>query len=381
MVSHFLYNKCYIIAFQLSQIDLELKDGRFLNINLYEIRLEKNITDNKTLLDSFFLDCHCALFLMDATNEDTFFSVQNIITTIDKDEFPYLKIILVDNKSDIKPETPNDELLRFIDENPEIDYISISVKTGENMEHLINKIYDEVNSSENKVFPIDKVSKSVLKDESKTNCTSGISLILLGNSGVGKTNFIERYTKNVFQPLFLSTNGISHKTKKLKINEQTIYNLTLWDTAGQERFRSIPRRYYQNSDGILILFDITDRNSFEEVSKWMSDINEYGPEGEEVQENGVVIYLIGNKVDLLEKEKEVISKEEIEELTKKLRVKYCEVSCKWNLNLEEAMARIILDCIKRNRQRTKSFVLKATDLKEKKNKKGGCCLSKKGNNQ
>ena len=351
-----------------------------MDINLYEIRLEPKIFNNKTLVDAFCFDSQCALFLIDMNNHDSFHHVKDMIFNINDEKYPYLHKIIVENKSDISTKTPNEELQRILREYSSIDNIKISVKTGDNIDNLLNKIYDEVNSPENNVFPINKVSKCQLKDYSKKDCKRTFSLTLIGESAVGKTNFMSRYAKNSFNSHFMSNIGVNNEYKKVKINDKDLYYLTIWDTAGQEQFRSIPRKYYLNADGIFLMFDVNDKNTFEEVSFWINDINESRGETEgnngETEQRGFPIFLIGNKIDLVENEEEKITREEKEEFAKKIGVKYYEVSCKWNLNIEEVMARMILDCLNTVRHRSKSFVL-TKDNNNKRDKKGGCCSSSK----
>ena len=168
------------------------------------------------------------------------------------------------------------------------------------------------------------------------------------------------------------------------------YKFTLWDTAGQEKYKSISRQYYKKADGILLLFDVNDMGTFDNVNMWINEIYEnsekiINKEGEgEKKESDIVIYLIGNKVDFaqndekeIEKVKEDNKEKEKEELTEKLGVKYYEISCKWNLNIEEVMARIVLDCIKLNREKKNRIQLQNANLPPQKE---SCCGGgKKGN--
>ena len=341
-----------------------------MSINLYEIKLKDSIIENTNLLDSILFDCQCALFLVDMTNSDSFIKISRLITSIDDEKYYFLKKIIVQNKSDISHETNNEEVQKFIEEKPNVDCVTISVKTGDNLDILLDKIYHEVNSddSRKKAIPINNVAKYILNDNPKIDCQSSFSLVMVGESGVGKTNLLSRYDKNVFLKIFLSTIGTNKQTKILKIYDKNCYKLFLNDTAGQERFRVLPSSYYRNCDCILLLFDVNDRNSFNKVSTWMGEINENSDKSED---NKVVVYLIGNKIDLLEDEHEIITKEEKEKLAKDLGVQYFETSCKWNLNIEEVMARIVLDCYKKNRTVKKSFqITKAT--KTPKGKRN-CC--------
>jgi len=329
----------YILVVETNKLEYKLKNKIFLNINLYEIRLEDDINDfiyNKDLLKPFLFDCQCALFFIDITNYKSFELVKEFISKIDKVKFPYLKIIIVENKSDLINVIDNEEYQKYKNNEPNIDYIiKISLKTGDNLDQLINKIYNEVNpnSSGKNLLPINKVAKFIHDFKNQIEkCENALSLILLGSDMAGKTTFLERYVKNKFtQPP--STIGIDKEIKILKIMEHH-HKLTIWDTAGQERFRSLPRKFYQNADGILIFFDINDKYSFEDISDWMKEIKENS-----IEDN--IIYIIGNKID---KNEEKISKKEIKKLAKKFRCKYYEISCKWNLNIEEIIARITLEC-------------------------------------
>ena len=348
-----------------------------MNINLYEIRLEESITIDFKVLDAFFFDCQCALFFVDMTNDKSLNSIKDIIPDIDDDKYPYLKKIIVENKSDINPGSINNDLQSYMNTVKNIDHIKISVKTGDNLDELLSKIFREITTPQKKSIPVNNVAKCSLKDLSKEKFEGSFSLILVGNTNVGKTNFMTRYAKNVFKTLFLSNFGVNTEITSIKINNRDSYQLTLWDTAGQERYRSLPRKYYRNIDGVLLLFDVNEKDSFKDVSVWMGEINEHADRtdegGEETNKEakGPIIYLIGNKIDLIENgEKRIVSREEGEELAKKLGVKYFEVSCKWNLNIEEVMARIIMDCFKEMRPRAKTIQIKRMTTK----KKEGCCL-------
>ena len=352
-------------------------------MNLYEIRLEDNIIYNDTLLEAFLFDCQCALFLVDKTNPDSFDKVKTIISFIKDESYPNLKKIIVENKSDINTEKQNVALKNFVNFYPNIGYTSISLKTGDNFEDLLIQIYNEINPEKN-IFPLDKVAKCSLKaDYVNENYKGAFSLILVGDTQVGKSNFMTRYAKNKFNADFISSIGMNNEIKMMKIKNE-YYKLTLWDTAGQERFRSLPRKYYRNVDGVLLLFDINDKSTFEDVNNWMSDVNENIDTGEG-EEKDVVIYILGNKIDLIkndednkeEEKKEKVTKEEIEELVNKLKVKYYDISCKWNLNIDEVMARIILDCTNKNKQRSKTFIITKDKMKAKSKEKGGCCDKKK----
>ena len=280
---------------------------------------------------------------------------------------------MVQNKIDIEPEKQNEELNKFINEHPDIDHIKISIKNDNNLNDLLLKIYNIFNFQEKTSIPLNQVSKCKYSSKININLENSCSLILLGSQNVGKTNFLTRYDSNYFNPIITTTVGINTGIKVLKINNNNIYKLTIWDTAGQERFRSIPEKYFKKADGVLVLFDLNNRESFLDLSDWLKIIKEF--QGNEKQENeNIIIYLLGNKIDLVDYEKDKISKEEKEKLIKDLNANYYEVSCKWNLNIEEVIARIVLDCIKINKPKTKSFVItKKESSNSTKNERQKCC--------
>ena len=348
-------------------------------MNLYEIRLEDNLITNDTLLEAFLFDCQCSLFLVDGKNKESTNSVKVIMKKINNEKYPFMKRLIVENKSDIIPEEENEEIKKLLNYYPFLDNIKISLKTGNNLENLLIQIYDKINSnsSEENLFPLDKVNKYTTILYQKEEYEGSISLMLLGDGRVGKSNFMTRYANNKFSDEYLMTVGYNEAIKTLKIDNKNIYQLRLVDTAGQERYMSMPRNYYKNSDGILLLYDVESKESFKNIEIWMNDIKEYTDK----KDDNIVIYLIGNKIDLIyndnNNDEEKVTKEEIEELANSLKVKYYDISCKWNLNVDEVMARIVLDCIKKERDRRKTFVINNEGTKNPTKKRGGCC-DKKG---
>ena len=245
--------------------------------------------NNSTILDAFLFDCHCALFLVDSTKEKVKFdSIKTIVSYIkDRNTYSDLKMIIVENKMDMNKPS-NEIIIDFIKNNPDIDQISISIKNGNNIEQLLLKIYNELNSKEKKIIPIDQVLKNnynkKTKEKLENEVKSSFSIILLGESGVGKTNLMTRYVNDSYNQMFLSTIGVNSEMKFLNI-DGSINVLTLWDTAGQERFKSLPKKYYRTANGVLLLFDINDRKSFNEVNEWMKQIKEYTAQSDAKENN------------------------------------------------------------------------------------------------
>ena len=116
-------------------------------------------------------------------------------------------------------------------------------------------------------------------------------ILVLGDPSVGKSCFLIRYTEDTFQDVYLSTIGMDCKYKDVILEEDKSIRLQIWDTAGQDRFRSITKNLYKGAAGIMLIYDITNRNTFDNVKKWVNSIKE------EVTSK-VVIILVGNKIDL-----------------------------------------------------------------------------------
>ena len=149
-------------------------------------------------------------------------------------------------------------------------------------------------------------------------------VILLGDPAVGKTSLCIQFTDNSFSPNYKCTINAELKVKTISLDKTTMAELKLWDTCGQEKFRSMTRNYYNDTDGVLLLYDITKRSSFEHLSTWIDDLREYADSNTE-------IILVGNKSDL-EDEREV-TKEEIKNFSIKHKTNFVEVSAKNGTNV------------------------------------------------
>ena len=155
-------------------------------------------------------------------------------------------------------------------------------------------------------------------------------LVTLGDTKVGKTSLILRYIDNFFNMNYLSTIGIDSKIKKITLSNGEEIKVKISDTAGQERFKSIASNYMKKANGILLVYDITDKLTFENINKWAEEINKD-------EEKTKPILLIGNKSD--KSDERVVTKEEGEEFAKKCcgGIKFYETSCKTGENVEEAI--------------------------------------------
>ena len=157
-------------------------------------------------------------------------------------------------------------------------------------------------------------------------------LLLLGDSTVGKTCFLIKYTDQSFQDIHMATIGLDYRIKTMKLKNNKEVKIQIWDTAGQDRFRSITKNYYKGSHGIILIYDITNPITFENITHWVSQVRE------EASKN-VVIYLIGNKIDLEEERK--VSTEEGEKLAEKLGLPFNETSAFDGTNINETFDDIV----------------------------------------
>ena len=151
-----------------------------------------------------------------------------------------------------------------------------------------------------------------------------LKYIIIGDSAVGKSNILTQYVYEKFSEEFQSTLGVEFAAKNAVIDNK-IYRIQIWDTAGAESFRSITRAYYKNSVCAFIVYDITKRETFENVQVWLDDIKNQCPQT-------VLLVLVGNKLDL-ENERQ-ISYEEGESFAQKNNMYFFETSAKTGVNIE-----------------------------------------------
>ena len=169
---------------------------------------------------------------------------------------------------------------------------------------------------------------------------------MLGDSGVGKSSLVHRYTSDHFSPNFLPTIGIDYKIKHLRIEDKIgkrNIRLAIWDSAGQERFRNITKQYFRGAHGMVLVYDCSDRASFDNVNNWLWQIDQN--EGTEFNGGaGVVITLVANKCDTAVQE---VSDEEGQALADERCIRFFKTSAKSNINVSEMFLTLILDIERR----------------------------------
>ena len=198
-----------------------------------------------------------------------------------------------------------------------------------------------------------------------------VKVTLLGNSGVGKTCIISRFTSNEFKEGTMTTRGADYSQKSIAIKNK-IVNLDLWDTAGQENYRSLGRHFYKDSLIVILVYDITNRESFDDLqSLWYNDLKRYG-------EKYSVLGIVGNKSDLFENE--VVSEEEARKFAEDKNAEFMLVSAKTGDNINNLFNVLVNKYLDPSFQEQIEEVtqknegnIKITKKAEKSKKKGGCC--------
>jgi Ras-related protein Rab-1A len=183
--------------------------------------------------------------------------------------------------------------------------------------------------------------------------------LILGDTTVGKTCFLLKYTDKTFQEAHLATIGLDYRLKTMKLKNGKEIKLQIWDTAGQDRFRAITRNYYKGSHGILLLYDVTNVKSFENIKTWVSSIREEASKD-------VVVYIVGNKIDNAKNRK--VETEEGKELAEELGFPFMETSAKNNINVSETFEDLVerIDKIYGNIEQKPAKIYKAKN-------KSKCC--------
>lgn len=143
-------------------------------------------------------------------------------------------------------------------------------------------------------------------------------LLLIGDSGVGKSCLLLRFADDMYTDTYISTIGVDFKIRTIPLDGKVV-KLQIWDTAGQERFRTITSSYYRGANGIIVVYDVTDRESFANVKQWLHEIDRYAS-------GSVHKLLVGNKIDL--EKKRVVSTQEGKEFADSIGIEFIETSAK-----------------------------------------------------
>ena len=197
-----------------------------------------------------------------------------------------------------------------------------------------------------------------------------IKILTLGDTTVGKSSIVLRFSDDVFDDNQFSTIGIDYKTKYMKIGDSSV-KVLIWDTAGQEKFQNIAKNYYKGANGVLLVYDISNRKSFERVGFWLKELKENN------KLDDLYLYLVGNKKDL--EEKRMISTDEGKKFAEDNNIHFIEVSAKTGEGVREVFNNVLngaLDKIKKDTEKDdgeEKVRLSSFRKIEKKEKNNMCC--------
>ena len=174
-------------------------------------------------------------------------------------------------------------------------------------------------------------------------------LLIIGDSTVGKTSILSRYTNGTFNPNYLATVGLDNFTKDETIDNKII-RIKIWDTAGQERYKSLTNSFFRNTQGIIIVYDVTNAETFENLKYWIQSIKN----NMDSQIENIPIIIIGNKIDVENREVQFY---DAESFSKSYNYPYFETSAKTGENVEESVLFLV-----------KKIINVRTGMKEQENK-------------
>ena len=166
-----------------------------------------------------------------------------------------------------------------------------------------------------------------------------VKILTIGESGVGKTCVLRRFVENKFLKNHLATIGIDFKTRVIDVNGLNI-KLKIWDTAGQERFRNITNQYYKGADGILLVYDVTDEESYNKIHDWMDQITS------NTDNEDIGLVLLGNKCDM---EQRTVTEQMGKDLANDLKISYYETSALSGQGITEAFKGLTIDIMKKKK--------------------------------
>jgi len=173
-------------------------------------------------------------------------------------------------------------------------------------------------------------------------------LLIIGDSGVGKSSLLVRFADNTFSGNYITTIGVDFKIRTIEINGERV-KLQIWDTAGQERFRTITSTYYRGTHGVIVVYDVCSGDSFANVKRWLHEINQNCDD--------VARVLVGNKCD--DPDRRVVLREDAGRFATQMGIQLFETSAKENINVEE-MFRAITDLVLSSKKAQKEVLDRPT---------------------
>ena len=190
-------------------------------------------------------------------------------------------------------------------------------------------------------------------------------LLIIGDSTVGKTSILSRFANGTFNANYLATVGLDNFTKDETIDDKNV-RIKIWDTAGQERYKALTKGFFRNAEGIMIVYDVTNQETYESLKYWIQSIKTHI--GDDLAHIPIVI--IGNKIDIFNRE---VTKEEGEKFAKQENLEYFETSAKNGKGIDECIRFLIKKVLNISNNQEEKFENESIKIeeenKEKKNSK------------
>lgn len=376
-----------LVEEHIKRITIEINEDRNLYFQIYETSLNK-YENIKNYLDILLIQTECIIIMWDISSPETFDNIPNFVTAIESGikgyKYPDVPIFIIQNKMDLISDDIDKNIIdqkinTFKTEHPKVVYEEMSLIGKEQFYDFMLKIYrgmeilEKANNDKNNgetldiehvkyIYPLK--DSNVIKREDvlgEANC------LLLGNSTVGKTSFINcLFEKDINNTI--STAGIDKTNIVSEVNNEKIL-IRLIDTAGQDHFSvSVPKNNYRNAVCILLFYDVKNQTSFDNIKNWIQSIIDV--KGNNNKNYG--LFLIGNKIDCNEKRE--IEKKTAQNLAEEFKIKYFECSCLNKINVYEILNEIILvsyiSIFKKENKDRNTITLNKTKLRKNRNR---CC--------
>ena len=294
------------------------KDNKKIILYLIDTHCEK---ENRDFCNIYYKNADCVIMGYDATKKESFDEIELYWYNKIKEKSKTNLIYLLGNKIDLKFEIVENKGKSFSDLN-NLKFFAISVKNGSNIQNFINDLkYNLENNVKN------DINNGINEIFYGTPSKESYKAVLLGDSGIGsKTSFINRAVKNCFDYNVCSTSGASYSSKTIELKNGKELIIEFWDTAGQEKYRSLTRFFIKDSDVIILGYDITRRESFENIKDFWYKFSKDNSDTD-------LIYLLGNKIDLYEKSD--VSESEVRNYAEENNIRYFEISCLQAIGFEK----------------------------------------------
>ena len=199
-----------------------------------------------------------------------------------------------------------------------------------------------------------------------------VQLLVIGDATVGKTSILRRFAQEKFSPQYIATLGIDFFTKDVMIDKKIIH-IKIWDTAGEERYRSLTKGFFKNGEGIIIVFDVTNKNSFESSKFWIDSIEN----NNNLENKKMPAVILGNKIDISDRQ---VNEVDAQEFAKSKNYKYFEVSAKSGTGVDESIKYLIkkvIEVVDGDKKLHKSIKIENENKDKNKTDKVKDCCNKK----